>query len=154
MDWKCCMTAIPVALIAGILMLSADAANIGCAEVPCQPVQREEAPKSMLKAPVEPYNDIATKGANRTHKSEPAVPMACCYQPPGIAKASETYPQRIDDVLLAFFYWLSVIACMLVFAVFLVLGVNVYALTKGTAHPHRTPVVSIAVLRHTRNLIR
>jgi hypothetical protein len=27
--------------------------------------------------------------------------MACCFERPG--KASETYPQRLDDVLLAFF---------------------------------------------------
>lgn len=148
MDWKWRMTAIPAALIAGFVMSSAGAANIDCAALPCRSVQ----PKSMLKAPVEPYNDITATGANRAHKSEPEDQMACCYQPPGIGKASETYPQRLDDVLLAFFFWLSVIACLLVVAVFVVLGVNVYTLTK--AHPQRTPVVSIAVLRGTRNLIR
>lgn len=153
MDWKCRMTAIPVALMAGFLMPSAGTANIDCAEVPCQSVQREETPKSMLKAPIEPYNDIAATGGNRAHESEPEVQMACCYERPGIGKARETYPQRLDDVLLAFFFWLSVIACLLVLAVFVVLGVNVYTLTKGTAHPQRTPVVSFAVLRDTRNLI-
>lgn len=149
MDWKCRRTAIPVALMTGFLMPSAGAANIDCAEVRCQSVQREEATKSMLKAPIEPYNDIAATGDNRAHESEPEVQMACCYERPG--KASETYPQRLDDVLLAFFFWLSVIACLLVLAVFVVLGVNVYTLTKGSAHPLRTPVVSFAVLRDTPN---
>ena len=140
--------------MAGSLMPAAIAANIDCAEVPCQSVQRDDTPKSMLKALVEPYNDIAATGANRAHKSEPEVQMACCYERPGIGKASETYPQRLDDVLFAFFFWLSVIACLLVLAVFVVLGVNVYTLTKGTAHLQRTPVVSIAVLRDTRDLLR
>jgi hypothetical protein len=152
MDWKCRRTAIPVVLMAGLLMPSAGAANIDCAEVLCQSVEREKALKSMLKAPIEPYNDIATTGANRAHESEPEVHMACCYERPG--KASETYPQRLDDVLLAFFFWLSVIASWLGLAVFVVLGVNVYTLTKGTARPQRTPVVSFPVLRDTRNLIR
>jgi hypothetical protein len=123
--------------MAGFLMPSAGAANIDCAEVRCQSVQREETPKSTLKAPIEPYNDIGARGGNRAHESEPEVQMACCYEGPG--KASETYPQRLDDVLLAFFFWLSVIACLLVLVVFVVLGVNVYTLTKGSAAWRSTP---------------
>ena len=36
MDWKRSMTAVPVALMAEFLTASVGAANVDCAEVPCQ----------------------------------------------------------------------------------------------------------------------
>ena len=150
MDWKRTMTAVPMALMAGFLTSSVGAANIGCAAVPCE--SREETPKR--ETSIEPYNDIVAIGANRARVPKPTVQMACCSGRLGIGKASETYSHRLDDVLLAFFFWLSVIACLLALAVFVVLGVNTYTLTKGPTRPQRRPVVSIAALRETRGVIR
>jgi hypothetical protein len=148
MDWKRRMTAVPMALMAGFLTVSVGAANIDGAAVPCE--SREETPKR--ETSIEPYNDIVSTGANRV--SKPTVQMACCSGRLAAGETSETYSQRHDDVLLAFFFWLSVIACLLALAVFVVLGVNVYTLTKGPTHPQRRPVVSIAALRETRGVIR
>src|SRR5258708_5227537 len=145
---------VPVALMAGFLTASAGASEADCAEVPCESVRHNETPKSDRETPIELDKNILASGANRAPEPRPMLQMSCCYDRLTMNEASQAYSQRLDDVLLAFFFWLSVIACLLALAVFVVLGVNVYTLTKEPGHPQRAPVVSVAVVRPGRSSVR
>ena len=144
------MIGVLLALTAGSLMAPADVAKIECGKTPCESIRQKETPKSNVETAIEPYNDMVARGANRARQAKPTTQMACCSEPLGINRRSETYSQRLDDVLLVFFFWLSVSACLFALAVIVVLGVNVYTLTKGAPQHQRAAVVSIAVLRETR----
>jgi hypothetical protein len=126
-----------------------DAKN-DCSDVPCESALKRETPKISLETPIEPYSDTVGKGANRARESNRSVQMACCSERLSISKDVDTYSQRLDDVLLAFFFWLSVIVCLFALAVFMMLGVNVYTVIKTPTPSQRASAVSIAALRETR----
>ena len=64
--------------------------------------------------------------------------------PPGLS------PWKLYEVLLAFFFWLSVFVGLVSLVVFVLLGVSVYKLAKGPAHARRSllPVFLLALLAH------
>jgi heme exporter protein D len=48
-----------------------------------------------------------------------------------------TYAEQLNDVLLAFFLWLSALVCLIALAVLVVLGVSLFKLMKEPATTRR-----------------
>ena len=53
---------------------------------------------------------------------------------------SHTYAPELADVLVAFFFWLSLFVCLTALVVFGLIGVSVYRLVKEPARTRRTTV--------------
>ena len=50
---------------------------------------------------------------------------------------SQTYAQQLNDVLLAFFLWLSAFVCLIALVVLIVLGVSLFKLMMEPATTRR-----------------